>query len=126
MLAARRLEIVENCRERSSRPRRKSRQISSEVVNRLSAFAIPPDYPKGTNFIVEGQPFLWCESNCSLPEETSAQLTLTHEEIAQVIGTSRETVTRLLSRFKRKRLDQWKGSNLVLTDKVALESSAAN
>jgi CRP/FNR family transcriptional regulator len=68
----------------------------------------------------------WCKSNRSLPEETGTQLTLTHEEIAQVIGTSRETVTRLLSGFKKRRLIQWKGSNLVLTDRVALESSAAN
>ena len=55
-----------------------------------------------------------------------ARLTLTHEEIAQVIGTSRETVTRLLSGFKKNGLIQWKGCNLALTDRAALESSAAN
>lgn len=238
MLAARRLEIVENCHERSSRPRRKNGHISSEVVNRLAAFASPAYYPKGTALFVEGQPSLgifilnsgqvklytssasgrsfilgfansgeilglagtllgqpyevwaeaiqptqasfverkyllhlmrhqydlavqvamqlgesycsavagvrvmghsqtarqklatflldWCKSDRSLPTETGVPLTLTHEEIAQVIGTSRETVTRLLSGFRKKRLIQWKGSNLVLTDRVALESSAAN
>ena len=40
------------------------------------------------------------------------QVLLTHEEIAQMIGTTRETVTRLLSDFKRRKLISVKGSNL--------------
>jgi CRP/FNR family transcriptional regulator len=68
----------------------------------------------------------WCESNSLFPDEANARLTLTHEEIAQVIGTSRETVTRLLSKFKKNGLIQWKCCNLALTDRAALESSAAD
>ncbi len=68
----------------------------------------------------------WCESNRPFHDQAVARFTLTHEEIAQVIGISRETVTRLLSGFKKKGMIQWKGSNLVLTDRAALESSAAN
>jgi len=49
-------------------------------------------------------------------------LTLTHEEIAQMIGASRETVTRLFSDFKRKQLLQIKGSTLIIKNKVGLES----
>jgi len=41
-------------------------------------------------------------------------------------GMSRETVSRLLSGFKKKGLIQWKGCNLVLTDRAVLESLAAN
>jgi CRP/FNR family cyclic AMP-dependent transcriptional regulator len=48
-------------------------------------------------------------------------LTLTHEEIAGMIGTSRETVSRLLTSFKRKHLIELHGSSLVLTNKKALE-----
>jgi CRP/FNR family cyclic AMP-dependent transcriptional regulator len=48
-------------------------------------------------------------------------LTLTHEEIAAMIGTSRETVSRLVTAFKRKHLIELHGSSLVLTDKKALE-----
>jgi CRP/FNR family cyclic AMP-dependent transcriptional regulator len=48
-------------------------------------------------------------------------LTLTHEEIAAMIGTSRETVSRLLAGFKRKHLIELHGSSLVLTNKKALE-----
>ena len=49
------------------------------------------------------------------------KLTLTHEEIAEMIGTTRETVSRLFSEFKKKQLLQLKGSNLVIRNKPALE-----
>jgi CRP-like cAMP-binding protein len=38
-----------------------------------------------------------------------------------MIGTSRETVTRVFSDFKRKRLIQSNGSGLVIRNKSALE-----
>ena len=50
------------------------------------------------------------------------KLTLTHEEIAQMINTSRETVTRLLSDFKTGDIIQIKGATLLVRDKQALES----
>lgn len=49
-------------------------------------------------------------------------LTLTHEEIAQMIGASRETVTRLFTNFKKKQLLQVKGSTLIIKNKAALQS----
>ncbi len=49
------------------------------------------------------------------------KLTLTHEEIAEMIGTTRETVSRLFSDFKKKQLLQLKGSTLVVRNKPALE-----
>lgn len=48
-------------------------------------------------------------------------LVLTHEEIAEMIGTSRETVSRLFSDFKRKQLIQSKGSTLRICNKAMLE-----
>jgi CRP/FNR family transcriptional regulator len=59
------------------------------------------------------------------PEEKGQirlKLTLTHEEIAQMIGSSRETVTRLLADFRRKQLLQVMGSTLIIKNKAALES----
>ncbi len=50
-----------------------------------------------------------------------APLALTHEEIAEMIGTSRETVTRLFAIFKRKQLVEVRGSTLVITNKAGLE-----
>jgi CRP/FNR family transcriptional regulator len=48
-------------------------------------------------------------------------LTLTHEEIAQMIGASRETVTRLLADLKRRNLLHIKGSSVTIKDKPGLE-----
>ena len=50
-----------------------------------------------------------------------ATLTLTHKEIAEMIGASRETVTRLFASFKRKRLVEVRGSTLIFANKVGLE-----
>jgi CRP/FNR family cyclic AMP-dependent transcriptional regulator len=52
--------------------------------------------------------------------ETRAVLTLTHEEIAETIGSSRETVTRLFADFKRKGLVEIRGATLVIADKSRL------
>jgi CRP/FNR family cyclic AMP-dependent transcriptional regulator len=49
------------------------------------------------------------------------KLTLTHEEIAEMIGTTRETVSRLFSDFKKRQLLQLKGATLVIRDKGALQ-----
>jgi CRP/FNR family transcriptional regulator len=49
------------------------------------------------------------------------KLTLTHEEIGELIGTTRETVSRLFSEFKKKQLVQLKGATLVIRSRPALE-----
>ena len=54
--------------------------------------------------------------------EIRVTLSLTHEEIAQMIGTSRETVTRLFADFKKQQLLQVKGSTLIIKNKAGLES----
>jgi CRP/FNR family cyclic AMP-dependent transcriptional regulator len=53
---------------------------------------------------------------------TRVQLPLTHEEIAEFIGSSRETVTRTLSEFRSRQLVTLKGSTLTIPDRAALES----
>ena len=51
-------------------------------------------------------------------------LRLTHEEIAQMIGTSRETVTRLFAELKKRQILQAKGSTLVIRNTSALREIA--
>jgi CRP/FNR family transcriptional regulator len=53
--------------------------------------------------------------------EARITLSLTHEEIAQMIGSSRETVTRLFADFRRRQLISTKGSSLLLRDVPALQ-----
>lgn len=48
-------------------------------------------------------------------------VSLTHEEIAEMIGTSRETVSRLFSDFKKKQLLEVKGATLTIRNKAGLE-----
>jgi CRP/FNR family transcriptional regulator, cyclic AMP receptor protein len=50
---------------------------------------------------------------------------LTHEEMAQMIGASRETVTRLLSDLRKKQLIRLEGSTLVIRNRTALEALVA-
>lgn len=49
---------------------------------------------------------------------------MTHEEMAHRIGSSRETVTRLLSDLKRKQLIRLEGPTLVIRNRSALEALA--
>ncbi len=64
----------------------------------------------------------WLDQNTAATDPTRIKLASTHEEIGQMIGTSRETVSRLFACFKKHRLIQQKGSTLVILNRVALES----
>ena len=64
----------------------------------------------------------WLDQNTKAKNPSQMKLALTHEEIGQMIGSSRETVSRLLAGFKKQRLIQQTGSTLVIPDRVALES----
>lgn len=65
----------------------------------------------------------WCDRG---GEQTTKgirlKVLLTHEEIAQMIGTTRETVTRLLSDFKKKKILDVKGSSMFVLSKPHLEN----
>ena len=63
----------------------------------------------------------WSPNAENATEPAHLKLTLTHEEIAEMIGTTRETVSRLFSDFKKKQLLQLKGSTLIIRNKPALE-----
>src|SRR5499425_1797317 len=63
----------------------------------------------------------WTTKNPESDGSAQVKLTLTHEEIAEIIGTTRETVSRLFSEFKKKQLLQLKGSTLVIRNRPALE-----
>src|ERR1700687_2949995 len=50
----------------------------------------------------------WSANAAKSADPSHIKLTLTHEEIAEMIGTTRETVSRLFSEFKKKQLLQLK------------------
>jgi CRP/FNR family transcriptional regulator, cyclic AMP receptor protein len=57
-------------------------------------------------------------------EEFHLRSVMTHEEMAQRIGSSRETVTRLLSELKKKRLIRLEGETLVIRNRTGLKALA--
>jgi len=63
----------------------------------------------------------WSTKSAQDDGSSQVKLTLTHEEIAEIIGTTRETVSRLFSEFKKKQLMQLRGATLVIRSRVALE-----
>ncbi len=67
----------------------------------------------------------WGRSTANGKPEIRFTMALTHEEIANMAGTSRETVTRLLNQFRR---DQWitiKGTSLTIVKPDQLERLTA-
>lgn len=66
------------------------------------------------------------ENGQSTEQGTRFRFILTHEQIGEFIGASRETVTRTLGSFKLRRLVDFNGSFLTIPNRRALESCARN
>jgi len=63
----------------------------------------------------------WASDGEQTKDGIRIKIALTHEEIAQLIGTSRETVTRVLGEFRDKDLAKLHGSTLLIRNRGALE-----
>ena len=63
----------------------------------------------------------WCGDGRISNGSIRVKVSLTHEEIAQLIGTSRESVTRTLGELKRQHILELSGSTLTVRNKTALE-----
>jgi CRP/FNR family transcriptional regulator len=66
----------------------------------------------------------WCDDGTGSPEGVRVKVTLTHEEIAQLIGTTCETVTRLLTQFRSERLIEMRGSTMIVKNRAGLQVGA--
>jgi CRP/FNR family transcriptional regulator, cyclic AMP receptor protein len=63
----------------------------------------------------------WASDGENTKDGIRIKVSLTHEEMAQLVGTSRETVTRVLGEFREKHLAQLRGSTLLIQNKAGLE-----
>jgi len=63
-------------------------------------------------------------ASCGKPE-MKFNMRLTHEELADMIGSSRETVTRALNRFKREKLIEIRGVSVLILSPEKLETLTA-
>ena len=80
--------------------------LSSSVADKLAMFFLS-----------------YCDTAVGDHNGAHVKIPYTHKEIAQMIGTSRETVTRLLKDFKDRNLITIKGSDVYIHDKDELEAS---
>jgi CRP/FNR family cyclic AMP-dependent transcriptional regulator len=64
----------------------------------------------------------WSAGAAESKAGTRTKLPLTHEEIAEFIGTTRESVSRTMSEFKSRHLVVLQGSTLMIPNRAALES----
>lgn len=62
----------------------------------------------------------WAENGEKLKDGIRTRLTLTHEEIGQLIGTSRETISRAFGHFRARHWILTEGSTLVVRNRGAL------
>lgn len=67
----------------------------------------------------------WCMDGKQTQQGTQIRVPLTHEEIAEFLGTTRETVTRTLSDFKTRNFVKLQGSTMMISNRAALEAIAA-
>ncbi|HVO63811.1 MAG TPA: Crp/Fnr family transcriptional regulator [Terriglobales bacterium] len=84
--------------------------LSHSAVEKLAKLLLEWSYRKGESKKVE----------------PSLRLGLTQDEIAQMIGVSRETVTRLFAALRKRHIAQWQGSRLLIRDKRALQALAGS
>lgn len=66
----------------------------------------------------------WSDNGQPANDSCRVRFSLTHEEIGEFIGASRETVTRTLSTFKLRKLVTFQGSMLTIPSRAALQSLA--
>lgn len=66
----------------------------------------------------------WGSSGQETDRGIRVKVSMTHEEIGEFIGASRESVTRTLSDFKHRKLVALHGSTLMISNRMGLESFA--
>lgn len=63
----------------------------------------------------------WCDANGEAAHDgVRISVAMTHEEIGQFIGASRETVTRVISGFRERRLIEIHGATILVPDLASL------
>jgi CRP/FNR family transcriptional regulator, cyclic AMP receptor protein len=109
----RRDEFLRFLREHPQAALEAAKQLSAsyqEACEQLRAIGLCDSARKRVaRFVLE-----WAESGDVHEDGIRATLTLTHEEIGQLIGTSRETITRALGDFKSRKWIAIKGSTLLV------------
>lgn len=93
-------------------------QLYSGACEQLRTVGLCASAPeKLARFLLE-----WSADGTQTKDGTQIKMPLTHAEIAELIGSTRETVTRTLSQFKNRQLVVLQGSTMVIPNRAALET----
>lgn len=90
-------------------------QAACEQLRTVGLTSSPPE--KLARLLLE-----WSADGQQTKTGTRIKVPLTHEEIAECIGVTRETVSRTLSEFKSQHLVTLQGSTMMIPSREALES----
>ena len=66
----------------------------------------------------------WSQDDSRMATAHGIKVALTHDEIGQIIGMSRETVTRTLANFREQRIADLHGSTLLIQNMAAIQKLA--
>jgi CRP/FNR family transcriptional regulator len=66
----------------------------------------------------------WSSDDSGMAIAHGIRVALTHDEIGQIIGMSRETVTRTLANFRKRRIAELHGSTLLIQNMPAIQKLA--
>ena len=66
----------------------------------------------------------WSQDDSGTATAHGIKVALTHDEIGQIIGMSRETVTRTLANFRKQRIAKIHGSTLLIQNMPAIQKLA--
>jgi CRP/FNR family cyclic AMP-dependent transcriptional regulator len=121
----RREDFLHFLREHSEASLRVAHQLSEKYMStcrEMRTFALPNNAnAKLARLLLD-----WSVRNGGVGEaECHMTLSLTHHEIAQMIGMTRETVTRTFAELKKRQILRGNGPTLVIRNKAALRDMAS-
>ena len=64
-------------------------------------------------------------AGCGQHQPMRFTMALTHEELGSLVGSSRETITRMLGRFRKERLIEVRGASMIILSPEGLEQLSA-
>ncbi|PYV17229.1 MAG: Crp/Fnr family transcriptional regulator [Acidobacteria bacterium] len=115
------LRLLQEHKEASVRAAQQLSSSYQTALGQLRSLGLSHSAPeKLARFLLD-----WAGQGQDSKHGIRARLTLTQEEIGQIIGTSRETVSRMFSEFRTSQLATMKGSTLIIQDRAALEKLTA-
>jgi CRP/FNR family transcriptional regulator len=90
-----------------------------QVFQQLRSFTMSTSSQRIARLILD-----WSHGDSGLAKSRGIKVALTHDEIGQIIGMSRETVTRTLATFRKRQIAELHGSTLLIQNMSAIHELA--